>query len=181
MLFDQYLAAFCTAFSSILSCVQHQNALHLAAYCTAFSSILHCIQRQNALRLAAYCMAFSCKQPQNGRKWRFTIINIHIASIYNYPLFASKQTFARIDFLRQGGRLVSYEGTHNVKICTKNFTDIQEQHGNTMPDNSKKTKRLALSIESTSMVNNDGWQQKETVARYVQGLLGLNCTPSSNG
>jgi len=50
-----------------------------------------------------------------------------------------------------------------------------------MPDNSKKTKRLALSIESTSMVNNDGWQQKETVARYVQGLLGLNCTPSSNG
>ncbi len=38
------------------------------------------------------------------------------------PLFASKQTSARIDFLRQGGRLVSRKGTHNVKILTKNQT-----------------------------------------------------------
>ena len=27
--------------------------------------------------------------------------------MYNYPLFASKRTFARIDFLRQGGRLLA--------------------------------------------------------------------------
>ena len=36
------------------------------------------------------------------------------------PLFASKQTFARIDFLRQGEQLVDEKGTHNVKISTKN-------------------------------------------------------------
>ena len=42
--------------------------------------------------------------------------------MYNYPLLASKQTFARIDFLRQGERLVGKNGTHNVKIYTKKFT-----------------------------------------------------------
>ena len=36
------------------------------------------------------------------------------------PLFASKQTFARIDFLRQGGRLVDKKVTFYVKILTKN-------------------------------------------------------------
>ena len=36
------------------------------------------------------------------------------------PLFASKQTFARIVFLRQGEQLVDEKGTHNVKIPTKN-------------------------------------------------------------
>ena len=36
------------------------------------------------------------------------------------PLFASKQTFARIDFLRQGERLVDKNGTLSVKIPTKN-------------------------------------------------------------
>ena len=39
--------------------------------------------------------------------------------MYNYPLLAPKQTFARIDFLRQGERLVDKKGTHNVKFITK--------------------------------------------------------------
>ena len=43
--------------------------------------------------------------------------------MYNYPLLASKQTFARIDFLRQGERLVDKKGTHNVKKYTEKFTD----------------------------------------------------------
>ena len=42
----------------------------------------------------------------------------------NYPFLASKQTFARIDFLRQGERLVSRKGTHNVKILTENKTKV---------------------------------------------------------
>jgi len=42
--------------------------------------------------------------------------------MHNYPLLASKQTFARIDFLGQGGRLVTCEGTHNVKIYTEKWT-----------------------------------------------------------
>ena len=42
--------------------------------------------------------------------------------MYNYPLLASKQTFARIDFLRQGERLVDRKDTYYVKILTKNQT-----------------------------------------------------------
>ena len=38
------------------------------------------------------------------------------------PLLVSNQTFARIDFLRQGMRLVDRNGTHNVKIRTENET-----------------------------------------------------------
>ena len=44
--------------------------------------------------------------------------------MFNYPLFASKQTFARIDFLRQGGRLVDEKGTHNVKFIAEKLTKI---------------------------------------------------------
>ena len=44
--------------------------------------------------------------------------------MYNYPLFAPKQTFARIDFLRQGARLVDEKGSHNVKILAEKFTMI---------------------------------------------------------
>jgi len=47
---------------------------------------------------------------------------IHFAFVYKQPLFASKPTFARIDFLRQGERLVGKMGTHNVKIHTKKRT-----------------------------------------------------------
>jgi len=42
--------------------------------------------------------------------------------MYNYPLFAPKQTFVRIDFLRQGARLVDEKGSHNVKILAEKFT-----------------------------------------------------------
>ena len=39
--------------------------------------------------------------------------------MHNYPPVAPKQTFARIDFLRQGDRLVDKKGTFNVKILTE--------------------------------------------------------------
>ncbi len=42
--------------------------------------------------------------------------------MYMLNFFASKQTFARIDFLRQGVRLMSGKGTHNVKFLTENQT-----------------------------------------------------------
>lgn len=38
------------------------------------------------------------------------------------PLFASKQTFVRIGFLRQGERLVDEKGTYYVKFLTENQT-----------------------------------------------------------
>ena len=53
MLFASHLAANRTAFSTILPCVLHQNALHLAAKRKAFSIKTHAILHQNALHLAA--------------------------------------------------------------------------------------------------------------------------------
>ena len=44
--------------------------------------------------------------------------------MHNYPLWASKQTFARIYFLRQGGQLVDKKGTFYVKIRTEKLTRI---------------------------------------------------------
>ena len=44
--------------------------------------------------------------------------------MHNYPLFAPKQTSARIDFLRQGDRLVDKKATHNVKIYAKKLTSL---------------------------------------------------------
>ena len=53
---------------------------------------------------------------------------IHFTRIYNSSLFASKPTFARIVFLRQGGRRVNGKGTHNVKILTENKTKTHRAH-----------------------------------------------------
>ncbi len=49
--------------------------------------------------------------------------------MYNYPLFAPKQTSARIDFLRQGERLVDEKGSHNVKILAEKFTMVDSSIG----------------------------------------------------
>ena len=56
-------------------------------------------------------------------KWRFLEINIHFIVFTDCPLFASKQTFARINFLRQGARLVDKKGTHNVKFLAEKLTN----------------------------------------------------------
>ena len=52
MLFVSHLAANRPAFSSILPCVLHQNALHLAAKRKAFSIKTHAVLHQNALNFA---------------------------------------------------------------------------------------------------------------------------------
>ena len=51
--------------------------------------------------------------------------------MYNQPIFAPKQTSARIDFLRQGGRLIVRKGTHNVKFPTKIKTKTSVTHTRT--------------------------------------------------
>ena len=58
------------------------------------------------------------------------------------PLFAPKQTFARIVFLRQGGRLVGKKGTHNVKILAENQTKQQFCHVQTHGNRYSKHERL---------------------------------------
>ena len=64
--------AFRHAFSTILPCVLHQNALHLAPKRIAFSTKTHCNQHQNALHLAPKYTAFSgilhYIQPQIAQK-----------------------------------------------------------------------------------------------------------------
>ena len=62
--------AFCLAFSAILPCVLHQNALHLAAKRTAFSTKTHCILHQNVVHFAPKRSAFSSKLPKIWCKWR---------------------------------------------------------------------------------------------------------------
>ena len=42
--------------------------------------------------------------------------------MHNYLLWASKQTFARIEYLRQGERLVDKNGTYGVKFLAENLT-----------------------------------------------------------
>jgi len=62
-------------------------------------------------------------------KWRSLEINIHFIVFTNYPLFASKQTFTRIVFLQQGGRLLDKKGTYSVKILTEKVTMVGELAG----------------------------------------------------
>ncbi|OFQ09211.1 hypothetical protein HMPREF2955_02605 [Prevotella sp. HMSC073D09] len=62
--------AFCIAFSTILPCVLHQNALHFAPFYLAFSTKTQCILHQNALYFAPKRSAFSGKQPKIWCKWR---------------------------------------------------------------------------------------------------------------
>ena len=114
--------AFCLVFSSTLHCILHHFTLRLAPKRTAFSTKTHCVQRHIARYFAPKRTAFYCKQPEKWCKWRFRRIYIHFACMYNVPLFASKPTFARIDFLRARQRLVNGKGTQNVKKRSKNIT-----------------------------------------------------------
>ena len=90
------------AFSSKLHCILHHFTLRLAPKCTPFSTKTHSILHQNAVHLAPKRSVFSIKWPKIGWERRLLKINIHFACMYNCPHFASKQTSARIDFLRPG-------------------------------------------------------------------------------
>ena len=114
--------AFCLAFCPILHCILPHFTLHLAPKRSAFCGILSRVLHQNAVHLAAYCTAFGCKQPKSWYKLRFYAMCIHFTCIYNHPTFAPKQTFARIEFLRQGWRLVDKKGILSVKFLAEKFT-----------------------------------------------------------
>ena len=81
------------------------------------------------MRFAPYCTIFGNKQPQKGCKCRPLEINIHFVAFTHCPFLASKQTFARIDFLRQVGQLVHKKGTHGVILFTENLTFLHHCHG----------------------------------------------------
>ena len=48
-------------------------------------------------------------------------------SIHRLTFSTSKQTFPRIAYLRQGGRLVNYDGTHNVKFLAEKLTKFESR------------------------------------------------------
>ena len=66
--------------------------------------------------------------------------------MYNYPLFAPKQTFARIDFLRQGGDWWTEEALRMLNLLLKTiqssdyiaFTHMDNGTGNTCTFNSSQ-------------------------------------------
>ena len=122
MPFTAYLYAFYLSFCTKMQCILHQNTLRLAPKRVAFSTKTHCIQHQNALRLAAYCRKQSSKHLENGCKWQFLVINIHFSPSTDQPLVASKQTLARIDFLRPSEQLVDKNGTLCVKFYAEKWT-----------------------------------------------------------
>jgi len=79
------------------------------------------------LRFAPKRIAFSTKTRyillQIALKWVQMAVCLNKNSFYcmhMLPLFASKTTFARIDFLRQSERLVDEKGTHSVEFLLKN-------------------------------------------------------------
>jgi len=78
-----------------------------------------------ALHLAQNRLVFSGKRPNKCCKWRLLEINIHFAAFIDYPLLASKRTFARIVYLRQGGWLVEKKGT----LCVKNLAEKMTRLG----------------------------------------------------
>ena len=106
------------AFSTILPCVQHQNASHLAPKRTAFSTKMHCVLRYIAPHLVS-------KSPKIWCKWPLFDINIHLTAFTGYPLFALKQTSARIDFLRLVGLLVNYKPLIMLKFMLKSRQKVE--------------------------------------------------------
>ena len=102
--------------------IQHHFTLRLAPKRIAFSTKTHAIQHQNAHCFAPKRIVFSSKQPRKWCKRRPLQIKIHFSNIHMPPFFTSKQTFARIDYLRQGGRLVGKNGTLRVKFLAEKRT-----------------------------------------------------------
>ena len=117
-----YFYAFLPAFCRILHCILQHFALRLAPKRTAFSTKTHCVLRHIALHLAPKRTTFCCKWPKMGANVGSFGIIIHFAAFTVYPLLASKQTSARIDFLRQGGRLVDKMGSFSVKFFAEKWT-----------------------------------------------------------
>jgi len=98
-----YFYAFLFAFRTISYCILHHFALCLASKRTAFSGILHCILQQIAPKMVQMTVS----------------LNKNTSCLHLFPIpFSSKPTFARIDFLRQGGRLVNEKATQDVKFLT---------------------------------------------------------------
>ena len=107
MLFAFHLAALCPVFSTILPCIQHQNALHLASKRTAFSGILHYIQQQIAQKRVQMMVSLN--------KNSFCCFHRLTPSCIKTNLRENRFFAARLE-------IVGENCTHNVKFLTENKT-----------------------------------------------------------
>ena len=89
------------------------------AFRLAFSGKKYCILHHFSLHLAPNCTTFCCKWPKIWCKRQFLVINIHSSASVNTLPFAPKQSLARIDFLRIGGRLVEKIAAIMLKLLLK--------------------------------------------------------------
>ena len=88
-----------------LACVLQELVLHLARVSIAFSTSQHCVLQEIALRFVGDSNAFCCKQTKFSPKQRFFNPKTHCSLLTRHSLFAVRQTFARIDYLRTSERL----------------------------------------------------------------------------
>ena len=79
---------------------------------------MHCVLRYIAPHLVS-------KSPKIWCKWPLFDINIHLTAFTGYPLFALKQTSARIDFLRLVGLLVNYKPLIMLKFMLKSRQKVE--------------------------------------------------------
>ena len=99
-----------------LSCVLQELALHLARVSIAFCRRQHCIQHELALRFVGDSTAFCCKQPTFSPKQRYFKSKTHYFLLTRHSLFAVRQTFARIDYLRTSERLLAKKALTMLKF-----------------------------------------------------------------
>ena len=104
MLFTFHLAAFCAVFSTILPCIQHQNALRLAAYYTAFSIKTHYILLQIAKKRVLVAVGLNK--------------NSFFLHVYLTP-FCIKTNLRENRFFAARLEIVGKNCTHNVKFLTE--------------------------------------------------------------
>ena len=107
MLFTFHLVAFFPVFSTILPCIQHQNALRFAAYYTAFSIKTHYILLQIAKKRVLVTVSLN--------KNSFCL---HVQLI---P-FCIKTNLRENRFFAARWAIVGENCTHNVKFITENKT-----------------------------------------------------------
>jgi len=86
-------------------------ALHFAPFCLAFCCILPCVLLHFTLRFAANSVVVFCQtQPFFFQKARIFPQKRSFA-LYNFALFASNKTLARIEYLQLVWLLVHFNAT----------------------------------------------------------------------
>jgi len=103
--------------------------------------------------------------------------------MYNCPLLVPKRTSARIDFLRQGGRLVDGKGTFCVKFLAESLTKAvvlsihlwATARKNTYAYN-RQCEQFLMAVKGSVRVRVDDGRQREEFCLDSPGL-GLHLPP----